>query len=89
VRLTIRDMLISPSVKTSLIVLEILGLDSKYPTELVVPFLDKVMKCGALRGKKSTKGHLLLLNGLKCAVDLITISGGRLGRRTRYAQNSR
>jgi len=77
-RLTIRDMPILPSLKTSLTALKILGLDSKHPTELFMPFLDKVTKGGILRGNIGSKGHLLLLNGPKGGLEVYTVSGGRL-----------
>ena len=82
-RVTIRDMPISPSLKTSFVVLKILGLGSKYPTELTVLLLNKVMKSGVLKGSIGSKGHLLLLNGHKGGLDFYIISGGRLGGRTR------
>ena len=46
--LTIRDMPISPGLKTNLIILKILGLGSKHPTELVVLLLSKVTKSSVL-----------------------------------------
>jgi len=88
-RLTIRDMLILPDLKTSLIVLKILSLGSKHPTKLVMPLLDKITKSGALRGNISLKGHLLLLNGSKGGLNLCIVSGGTLGGITRFNLTSK
>ena len=87
--MTIRDMLISLCLKTSLIVLKILGLGRKHPTELVVLFLDKVMKSGILRSNINSKGHLLLLDGPNGGLDFFKVSGGRSVGRTRVSKVSR
>lgn len=81
--MTIRDMPILQGLKTSLIVLKILGLGSKHPTEPVVAFLDKVMKSGVLRGNIGSMGHLLLLNGPAGGLEVYIVGGGRLGGGTR------
>jgi len=52
------------------IVLEILGLGSKQPMKLIVTLLDKVLKSGALRSSKLSKGNLLLLNGPKGVLEV-------------------
>ena len=83
-----RDMPIFPRLKTSLIVLKILCLGSKYPIELVAPLLDKVTKSSVLSSNIGSKGYFLLLNGSKCDMDLIKVSEVRLGGRTRSARNS-
>ena len=77
-RSTISDMPISPGLKTSLIVLKILGLGSKHPTELVVLLLDKAMKGDVLRGNIGSKRYLLLLNRSNDGLDFFIVSGWSL-----------
>ena len=81
--MTIGDMLISPGLLTSLMILKVLGLSSKHPTELVIALLDKVTKSGILRSNISAKGYLLLLDEPKGGLEVDLVSGGWLGRRTR------
>ena len=57
-RLTIRYMPILLGLKTSLMILEILGLGSKHPTELVVPPLDEVTKSGHFQMEHRLEGTL-------------------------------
>ena len=87
--MTIRDMPILPDLKTSLIILEILGLGSKHPTELTVSLLDKIMKSSILRCNVGSKGHLLLLNGPKGGLEVSIVSRGWLGGRTRFGLTRR
>jgi len=75
-------MPISPGLKTSIIVLKILGLGSKHPTALILLLLNKATKNGVLRGNIGSKRYLLL-NGPKGGLDICIVSGGRLGARTR------
>ena len=76
--LTIRDMPISPGLKTRLIVLKILGLGSKHPMELVLLLLNKATKSSVLRLNIGSKGYLFLLDGPKGRLEVGIVSGGGL-----------
>ena len=62
--------------KTILIILKLLGLDSKYPTELIMPLLNKITKSGILRSNIGAKGYLLLLGGPKGGLEVSIVRGG-------------
>jgi len=66
------------------IVVKILSLGSKRPTKLIVVLLDKVLKSGALRSNKCSKGNLLLLTGSKGVLEVVIVRKGWLRGRTRF-----
>ena len=79
----IRVMSITPGLQTGLIVLEVLSLGSKHPTELVVALVNKVTKSGILRSNISLKEYLLLLHGPKGGLQVGIVSRVWLGGRAR------
>jgi len=64
-------------------ILEILGLGSKQPMNLIVALLDKVPKSGSLRSNQCSEGNLLLLNGPKGVLNNRIVRRGWLRGRTR------
>jgi len=87
--MVLRDMPISPSLKTSPKILKILVLGGYHPTNLIVPLLDKVMKSDILSFNIFPQGGLLPLNGAKGGLNFGIIMGGRLGGRSRDTMISR
>jgi len=65
------------------IILEILCLENKQPTKLIVTLLDKVPKSGALRSNKCSEGNLLILNGSKGVLGIRIVRREWLRGRTR------
>ena len=63
--MAIRDIPISPGLRTCPIVLEILSQESKHPMKFIVVLLDNVPKSGVLTSNKCSKENLLSLNGSK------------------------
>ena len=70
------DKPILPGLKTSPIILEVLSMSSKHPTELVAALLDKVTKSSVLRRNICSKGYLLLLDGPKGGLEVGIVSWG-------------